>query len=341
MLRQRVITATILVVVVLATLYLATSWAWGALSVAALWFAGREWERLILPARDALRAARGPALVSDGAAGAAGTAGSSSAADAAGTGDAGGTAAATPTDSGFPWMATGLVAMALVCLVWRESSGADAATPAAASWHAGWQSGLLVVDLLLWLLLAVPAVFRARPFPFGARSFAVVSLFCLWLGLYELRRIDPTLLLSTMAVIWVADVGAYFVGRAFGRRKLAPRVSPGKSWEGALGGLGLVLLLSVAAIAWLPATDSVAAVFPLWLADRAGLGLTVLVLVALVALSIIGDLHESLLKRARGVKDSGRLFPGHGGMLDRIDALVPTMPLALFVVQAVGQGTGG
>ena len=310
MLRQRVITATILLVVVLATLYLAPSWAWGLLSAGALWFAGREWERLILPG-------------------------------------------ASPGDQRFPWLASGLVVAALACLVWRESTG----YPAGPGWEpglnpdsqtglewglqsslqSGFQSGLLVVDLLLWLLLAVPAVFRARPFRFGARSFAAVSLFCLWLGLYELRRLDPTLLLSTMAIIWAADVGAYFFGRAFGRHKLAPRVSPGKSWEGAIGGLVLVLVLSLAAVAWLPAGGATAFVFPTWLAGRAGLATTVLVLVTLVALSIVGDLHESLLKRARGVKDSGRLFPGHGGMLDRIDALVPTMPLALFVVQALSQ----
>lgn len=329
MLRQRVITATILLVVVLATLYLAPSWAWGALSAVALWFAGREWERLILPAREALSAAAG-AFPTSAAAGAPPTSAAAGALpNSAPAGAAPTAVTASPASNGIPWLATGLVIAALACLGWRETAGHSAG--------AGWESGLLVVDLLLWLLLAVPAVLRARPFPFGARTFAVVSLFCLWLGLYELRRIDPTLLLSTMAIVWVADVGAYFVGRAYGRRKLAPRVSPGKSWEGAAGGLVLVLLLSLAAIAWLPA----AGIFPRWLAERAGLGLTVVVLVALVALSIIGDLHESLLKRARGVKDSGRLFPGHGGMLDRIDALVPTMPLALFVVQAVSQRAGG
>ena len=328
MLRQRVITASILLAVVLLTLYLAPSWAWGLLSAVALWFAGREWERLILPAGVALRAAApGAAAVQPPVQPPAQPPTEAS------SRTAGQTTGQTPASDGFPWLATGLVAVALACLGWRESAGAEVAP--------GWESGLLVVDLLLWLLLAVPAVFRARPFPFGARTFAAVSLFCLWLGLYELRRIDPTLLLSAMAVIWAADVGAYFVGRAFGRRKLAPRVSPGKSWEGALGGLAVVLLLAALAIAVLPDTGALSAVFPHWLAGRAGIGTALWVLVAMVALSIIGDLYESLLKRARGVKDSGRLFPGHGGMLDRIDALVPTMPLALFVVQAVFQRSGG
>lgn len=327
MLRQRVITATILLAVVLLTLYLAPTWAWGLLSIVALWFAGREWERLILPANDALRAARPDAATIIGSSAPPPVQSSPSSAPTTGS-----TSTGSPASISFPWLATGLVVVALACLVWRESAGYRAGP--------GWESGLLVLDLLLWLLLAVPAVFRARPFPFGARTFAAVSLFCLWLGLYELRRIDPTLLLSAMAVIWAADVGAYFVGRAFGRRKLAPRVSPGKSWEGAFGGLAVVLVLAFAVLAWVPDSGAMAALFPHWLADRAGIGVTVFVLVAMVALSIIGDLYESLLKRARGVKDSGRLFPGHGGMLDRIDALVPTMPLALFVVQAVLQRPG-
>jgi phosphatidate cytidylyltransferase len=141
--------------------------------------------------------------------------------------------------------------------------------------------------------------------------------------------------LTVMMVVWIADIGAYFVGRAFGRRKLAPRVSPGKSWEGALGGLVVVLLVAFTALALIPADSTLAAVFPRWLVERAGLAATVLVLVAMVALSVIGDLHESLLKRARGVKDSGRIFPGHGGVLDRIDALIPTVPLALLVIQGM------
>ncbi len=295
MLRQRVITASVLLAVVLLTLYVAPSWAWGLLSAAALWFAGREWAQLISPAAPAGAPTSAPA--------------------------------SAPATASFPWLATGLVIGALACLLWRETTGRNA--------DPGWASGLLLLDLLLWLLLAVPAVFRARLIPFGAQLFAAISLFCLWLGLYELRRIDPTLLLSTMAVIWIADAGAYFVGRAWGRRKLAPRVSPGKSWEGAIGGLVLVLLVAIVGLVFLPEQGPLAAMLPRWLAERAGVAATLLLLLVMVALSVIGDLYESLLKRARGVKDSGQLFPGHGGMLDRIDALVPTMPLALFVFQAL------
>ena len=160
-------------------------------------------------------------------------------------------------------------------------------------------------------------------------AFAALSLFCLWLALYELRLIDPLLLLSAMAVVWLADIGAYFAGRAFGRRKLAPRVSPGKTIEGACGGLVLVLAAGIGVIGW----SAYPAVMPLPLAARFGLPATLALLALVVALSIVGDLYESLLKRSRGVKDSGALFPGHGGIFDRIDALVPTMPAFLLLIR--------
>jgi phosphatidate cytidylyltransferase len=305
MLRQRVITAVILIAVVMLTLFLAPPWAWGALVAVGLWLAGREWQRLILPASTMLeRSAAGNPTAQD----------------------------VSPSRGGPTWLATGLLVVALACLWWRESEP-DQGPPS-------WQQALIVLDMLLWLLIAVPAVFRARPFPFGARAFAAVSLFCLWIGLYELRRIDPLLVLTVMGVIWIADIGAYFVGRAIGRRKLAPRVSPGKSWEGAIGGLAVVLAVAFATVPMLPGDPALAAVFPRWLADRAGLVAMSLVLVSMVALSVIGDLHESLLKRASGVKDSGRMFPGHGGVLDRIDALVPTVPLALLVIQGIGGSDG-
>ena len=195
-----------------------------------------------------------------------------------------------------------------------------------------WLTVLLVVDLLLWVALALPAVLAATPR--GSHpAFATVAMFCLWVALLELRLIHPVLVLSAMAIVWFADVGAYFVGRAFGRRKLAVRVSPNKSWEGAWGGLATVLV--VAALAWLAWPD--APLLSSVLATRAGVPLAALALTAIVALSIVGDLYESLLKRASGVKDSGRLLPGHGGVLDRIDALVPTMPACLLLWQALAR----
>jgi len=135
-----------------------------------------------------------------------------------------------------------------------------------------------------------------------------------------------------MAIVWIADTAAFFAGRRFGRRKLAPRISPGKSWEGAAGGLAAVALYALLLV---PLASRVRA-------DAApGAGAIVLWIgfaVAVAALSIIGDLHESLLKRRAGVKDSGTLLPGHGGVLDRTDALLAAMPpVALATVAYLGR----
>lgn len=126
-------------------------------------------------------------------------------------------------------------------------------------------------------------------------------------------------LLFAFFLVWAADVGAYFAGRAFGRRKLAPNVSPGKSWEGVVGGVALSLVVAGIAGAWLFRLQGGA-----WVAF-------LLLCVAVVLFSIVGDLGESLLKREAGAKDSGTLLPGHGGMLDRIDSLLAALP-----VMAVG-----
>jgi phosphatidate cytidylyltransferase len=145
--------------------------------------------------------------------------------------------------------------------------------------------------------------------------------------LVQIQARSPALLLALMAVVWIADTAAYFAGRAFGKRKLAPAISPGKTWEGVYGALaatgvyGLALVYLVPAIG-APRVGSITAV----------LGWVVLLL-ALTSVSIVGDLFESLLKRQRGVKDSGRALPGHGGVLDRVDALLAAMPAAALVVQ--------
>jgi phosphatidate cytidylyltransferase len=135
------------------------------------------------------------------------------------------------------------------------------------------------------------------------------------------QRGGPWLLLAAMAPVWVADIAAYFVGRAIGRHKLAPGISPGKSWEGAIGGvLGVVIYGFVLAYA-APQLGLLSS------GALLALGVFAVSLVLLAAVSIIGDLFESLAKRQAGVKDSGRLLPGHGGLLDRIDSLTSTLPL--------------
>lgn len=147
-------------------------------------------------------------------------------------------------------------------------------------------------------------------------------------ALLRARAIGLGFVLSIFCTVWVADVAAYAAGRAFGRRKLAPSISPGKTWEGALGG---VLAVGVLAWAWTVAQsahgDLGPSIFSV-LRERFG-ALSVALLVGLVAMSVVGDLFESLVKRAAGVKDSSGLLPGHGGVLDRIDALLPVFPLAM------------
>ncbi len=134
-----------------------------------------------------------------------------------------------------------------------------------------------------------------------------------------------------LAAILLLDIAAYFAGRAFGRRKLAPAISPGKTWEGAIAGFAAVAAAGLAAAA----VPALANSLPALLVQRTTAAGAVPLLVAIAALSIVGDLHESLLKRQAGAKDSGTLLPGHGGVLDRIDALIPAMPVALLLYQVL------
>jgi phosphatidate cytidylyltransferase len=154
-------------------------------------------------------------------------------------------------------------------------------------------------------------------------------LWLAWLAIAQSRSIGVNFLLSLLCLVWMADIAAYFSGKAFGRRKLAPAISPGKSWEGVVGGIVGVLALSVFWL-WFDRTAPVDSVslYGLLL-QRGGLLSLVLGVVFLAAMSVVGDLFESLVKRAAGAKDSSQLLPGHGGVLDRIDALLPVCPLAL------------
>jgi len=136
-------------------------------------------------------------------------------------------------------------------------------------------------------------------------------------------------LVTAMAIVWVADIAAYFAGRAFGRRKLAPSISPGKSWEGAIAGMLAVAILGMVSAQFALLSGALPAV----LLGHFGVPAAALILALLAGLSVVGDLFESLLKREAGVKDSGKLLPGHGGALDRIDALIPTMPVVALLHQ--------
>jgi phosphatidate cytidylyltransferase len=179
-----------------------------------------------------------------------------------------------------------------------------------------------------WALWMGPT--RWRLVPAALRRVLGLGLIALcWLAMAHSRIIGVNFLLSVMCIVWMADIAAYFGGRAWGRRKLAPGISPGKSWEGALTGAVGVVLLSLL-WTWLDsrfAFDS-PSVFTL-LRQRQGGTLMIVAVLTLTAASVVGDLFESLVKRAAGVKDSSALLPGHGGVLDRIDALLPVLPCAL------------
>ncbi|MBX3606312.1 MAG: phosphatidate cytidylyltransferase [Piscinibacter sp.] len=150
-----------------------------------------------------------------------------------------------------------------------------------------------------------------------------------WLALANARSAGINFILSVFCLVWVADIAAYFGGRAFGRRKLAPAISPGKSWEGVWTGMAAVLLLALG-WAWLDRSVAVdSSSLYTRLGERLGLPVAALATVFLAAMSVVGDLFESLVKRSVGAKDSSQLLPGHGGVLDRIDALLPVFPIAL------------
>ncbi len=176
----------------------------------------------------------------------------------------------------------------------------------------------------LWWLVATIWVFRYRG-ETGLKSIdtqfglfvGVMVLVPTWLAMIYIHAFSedgPAMLLFVMVLIWAADSGAYFTGRRYGKHKLAPQVSPGKTIEGVAGGLFAAALFSViGAISFdLPVLGGIS---------------FVLLSVIVVLLSVIGDLFESLFKRRAGVKDSGQLLPGHGGVLDRIDSLTAAAPI--------------
>jgi phosphatidate cytidylyltransferase len=174
---------------------------------------------------------------------------------------------------------------------------------------------------VFWLLLVPIWLQRRWPLanPVLALATGIVLLLPVWLALIQLRQAGPLALLAIMAVVWLADIGAYFAGRSLGKHKLAPSISPGKTWEGAIGGGVTVLVYGLLLSSRLPATLA------------GNLPLLLVLLVLLTAISILGDLFESLLKRQAGLKDSSRILPGHGGVLDRIDSLTSTLPLVALV----------
>jgi len=160
----------------------------------------------------------------------------------------------------------------------------------------------------------------------------LLALWAAWLAMVHARGIGLNFILSVFCLVWVADIAAYFGGRTFGRRKLAPTISPGKTWEGVYSGVAAVFVL---ALAWSQAEASLGPLSAsLFVQLRASLGTVggLSALALLAGMSVVGDLVESLVKRAAGAKDSSNLLPGHGGVLDRVDALLPVFPLSIALI---------
>ena len=257
--------------------------------------------------------------------------------------------------SANPFCAVALVLISAAAWEWARLNGANAAASVlvggacfalcSAAWWFGllrqpfhypmmWYAlGAFWVLAGAWALRSGVAAWSRIPQPVRVAG-GLVILCAAWLAVAHARVIGINFLLSILLLVWVADIFAYFAGRAFGgriaRAKLAPAISPGKSWEGVWGGMAGVVVL---AFAWVWADASQHAAVPsLYSHLFAKSGWLMLVAVLfLAAMSVVGDLVESLVKRSAGAKDSSGLLPGHGGVLDRVDALLPTLPLAMML----------
>ncbi|MEY4694000.1 MAG: Phosphatidate cytidylyltransferase [Pseudomonadota bacterium] len=279
MLKQRVITALVLLALLLPALFASSAWPFMALTVILIAAAAWEWGRL----------------------------------------------------NGVPsWQAwTGAVLCLMAC-AWAE--------------HAGWvrmaPALIWLIAGAMWVLLGAWMLQRGVSgwslWPNGSRWGAgLVLLVLAWIAMAQAHQRGVNFLLSVLVLVWAADVFAYFFGKAMGGRwiktKLAVTISPGKSWEGVLGGMLGVLLV---ALVWAEVDQALApadlSLFSLLWTKGWWVALPALLFMA--AMSVVGDLVESLVKRSAGMKDSSGLLPGHGGVLDRIDALLPTLPLAMMLV---------
>ena len=273
MLKQRVITAVLLLLVLLPALFAPVAWPFAAFTLVFVAAGGWEWVRL----------------------------------------NGGGTVASVGS----------ALLLALAC---------------GAAWMSGWvdsaPGALWLSATGLWVIAGVLAL-RAGPVGWGLVhpllrcAVGLLLLWLAWLAMCAARARGLNFILSVFSLVWISDIAAYFGGRAWGRHKLAPSISPGKSWEGVWSGMVGVLLVGGLWVAadrhW--ALDSLS----LYSVAFSGSGVfgMVLLSVFLTAMGVVGDLTESLVKRNAGAKDSSGLLPGHGGVLDRVDALLPVFPIAI------------
>ena len=262
------------------------------------------------------------------------------------------------TGSNFPFTLLMLVFMIAAAWEWGKLnglSGAASVQPAVAclvlclgAWLLGWLEQSLrmlwLVGGALWVaggaLLLRAGVAGWGQIPRALRLVGgVLALWLAWIAVVQAHMVGVNFLMSILVLVWSADSFAYFAGRKFGlkftKTKLAPSISPGKSWEGAWGGMLGVL---VVAVSWIVMDRQLGATVPSFYSMLLSQGVWFLVLavIFMTAMSVVGDLVESLIKRSAGAKDSSALLPGHGGVLDRIDALLPTLPLAMMLSSWVG-----
>lgn len=276
MLKQRVLTAVVLLAILGATVYVDSFWPFIIFLGVACGCAGWEWTRLTLPGSRSLSV----------------------------------------------FIGTGLFALSMV----QAYNWMTHARPVYF-----WFLASTVISAFVWILVVIPVVLKGRA-QAPARNmfwtlFAPVSLFATWATLtYLYIHRGALYVLSLLILIWVADIAAYFAGKAFGKNKLAAAISPGKTIEGAIAGI-------VGVVAWVLASSVWPSSFGAHLVLNWSLSGAAICAVILGMLSIIGDLFESLLKRRAGIKDSSHLLPGHGGVYDRIDAVVAVVPVAFLLTE--------
>lgn len=200
----------------------------------------------------------------------------------------------------------------------------------------------LTVITLLWVGISIRVFFaRKTGLPVNRIVVGITGVFfppAAWLAFVAMyATFGISMVISLLAIVWVADIMAYFTGMAFGKHRMSPAISPKKSWEGVAGGMLSVMLLGLLFAWFAPEIKTIPGV----IVESMGALVWIITAYILVSLSIVGDLFESALKRQAGIKDSSNLLPGHGGFYDRLDAMMPTLPAGFLLTVLVASGTLG
>ena len=200
----------------------------------------------------------------------------------------------------------------------------------------------LTVITLLWVGISIRVFFaRKTGLPVNRIVVGITGVFfppAAWLAFVTMyATFGISMVISLLAIVWVADIMAYFTGMAFGKHRMSPAISPKKSWEGVAGGMLSVMLLGLLFAWFAPEIKTIPGV----IVESMGALVWIIIAYILVSLSIVGDLFESALKRQAGIKDSSNLLPGHGGFYDRLDAMMPTLPAGFLLTVLVASGTLG